>query len=98
MPVPELPPFDAKAANNAWKTLRKPDGTEFQVFGSESFVKFVQGLRTLQDYTEGNDVRIVDLDNRVKALDSSTDNRLKNLAQRVAALEALPQRPFPASG
>ena len=96
MPVPELPPFDGKAANNAWRTIRRPDGSEYQVFASESFVKFVQGLRTQQDYVEGHDIQIKDLDSRVKGLSSSTDNRLDKLEADVKALQEAPQaRPFP---
>ena len=96
MAVPELPPFDARAANNAWRTIRKADGGEYQVFGSEQFVKFVQGLRTQQDYVEGHDLQIKDADARIKALSSSTDNRLDKLEADVKALQEAPQaRPFP---
>lgn len=92
-PVPELPSFDAKAANNAWRTIRKPDGSEYQVFGSESFVKFVQGLRTQQDYVEGHELRIVDLDTRLSALDTRETTRHAAVDARLDALEAA-HRPF----
>jgi hypothetical protein len=94
--VPELPPFDAKAANNAWRTIRRPGGGEYQVFGSEQFVTFVRGLRTLQDYVEGHDIQIKAYKADQDALAVSTDNRLDKLEADVKALQEAPQaRPFP---
>lgn len=94
MTVPKLPAFDAKAANNGWKTLRKPDGSEYSVYGSDSFVSFVQGLREQRDVVARHDVQLAD---HKRDLDRNTA-RLDALAQRVTALEDSPSVPFPASG
>lgn len=94
MSVPQLPSFDAKAANNGWKTLRKADGSEFAVYGSESFVSFVQGLRGQRDIVARHDVQLND---HKRDIDRHTA-RLDALAQRVTALEDAPSVPFPASG
>lgn len=104
MAVPELPPTDWKAACNVWnKAHRKPDGSGYEVFAPDaanpkSIAGFAKGLRTQQDYVEGHDLQIKDLDTRVKTLNSSTDTRLDNLAKRVTALEESQTfAPFPGS-
>lgn len=94
MSVPKLPPFDAKAANTGWKTLRKADGSEFAVYGAETFVSFVQGLRAQRDVVARHDVQLAD---QKRDIDRHAD-RLAALERKVSALEDAPNVPFPASG
>lgn len=93
MAVPKLPPHDAKAANNAWRTIKKADGTAYTVFESQSYVDFVSGLRGQRDIVASHDVQLgdhkVDLDEH--------SARLADIEARVHALEVAPTAPFPVS-
>lgn len=91
MTVPKLPPFDAKAANNAWRTMRKPDGSEYAVFGSGDFVTFTQGLRGQRDVVAAHDVQLGDHKSDI----DEHSARLADLELRTAALEARPTAGFP---
>lgn len=100
MTVPKRPPHDAKAANNAWKTLRKPDGTEFSVFGSGSYVDFVQWTDALRNEIEALRVQVNGADGLKKHIDRiDTREASHHAAQaaKIAALEAVVASggPFP---
>ena len=92
---PRPPAHDAKAANTAWRTIRKADGTEYQVFASESYVDFTAWTRKLRDTVNANAVFLDAVKGDLDSLRGTTDARLDNHATRLAALEAQPARPFP---
>jgi hypothetical protein len=94
---PKPPVFDAKAANDAWKELKKPDGTPYAVFQNDSFIQQVAWGRKV-----GYDVQKANaeyLDEVKGDLDSFRQSQgVKNSAQdaEIAALkEAVANLPFP---
>jgi len=98
MTVPKPPPFDASAANNAWRSLKKADGSSYSVFLNTAYPDFVKWVRGQRDHLEALRLGVfgpggvkADLD----ALRGSTDHRLDILEAKVAALEAAPPSPFP---
>lgn len=102
--VPVKPPaFDARTANNAWLAkVRKDDGTPYAVFeggGFHALNRWTLGIgeydgKGLFDAVKTNATE----QNQIRSQVNGHENRLDNLASRVAALEAQPQVPFPASG
>lgn len=95
------PPFDAKAANDAFlKHLRKDDGTAYAVFAGGGFAainRYLLGIgefdgKGLKDVVEAN---ADGLDAMKKTVDANR-TALADLENRVAALEVQPAaRPFP---
>lgn len=100
MTVPKLASHDARAANNAWRAILKPDGSEYQVFGSESYVAFIQSVRGLRDNVAALDVQVNGQDGIKKHLDRIDEREAAHhsaQAARLAAIEAqLEDSPFPA--
>ena len=95
MSVPKLPLFDAKVfAKRLYDRVRRPDGSAYLAFGPDQFPRFVDGLRVQRDVVASHDVQLAD--HKVD-LDAHTI-RLNAQADRIAALEAAPRLPFPASG
>lgn len=93
MTVPKLPPFDSNAANTAWRTLKKADGTPYSVFAGTQFPDFVKGLRGQRDVVAAHDVQLGDH----KADIDEHSARLADVEQRLHALEVAPPAPFPVS-
>ncbi len=97
VPVPRLPAFDASAFSAALKrNVLKPDGTPYAVF--DTVTSFVQGLRAQRDALNAVSIYAADVKRDVDSLRASSDQRLDGVELRLAALEAQPVRPFPASG
>lgn len=96
--VPRLPGFDAKAfTQRLFERVRSDSGAPFGVFdpaSSNSLVEFVKALRGQRDIVSAHDYQLADQAGRLAA----NSGKLSSLEDRVAALEAQPERPFPASG
>lgn len=91
MTVPKLPAFDSKgfAARLKEAIPKRPDGTPITVW--DGFPPFIAGLRGLRDNVAAQAVQLAD---QKANLDAHT-TRLNIHADRLAALEAQPPRPFP---
>lgn len=94
---PKPPVFDAKAANDAWKNLKRPDGTPYSVFANGSFVKQVEWERKVGYEIQNANAEYID---EIKSdLDSFRENNgvaHNSFNQRIAALEAQAAHPpFP---
>lgn len=93
---PKPPAHDAKAANTAWRSVKRPDGSEYAVFASESYVGFTAWTRALRDIVNANALYLDDVKGDLDDLRGSTDPRLDKLEADVKALQEAPQsRPFP---
>ena len=68
--VPKRPlTWNGGAANNAWKTLQKPDGTDYDVFESGAYVDFLKWTDVLRNNVEELRVQINGTDGIKKHLD-----------------------------
>jgi hypothetical protein len=94
MAVPKPPAFDAKTSAEAWtKHVLKDDGTQYAAFSK--FPEWKKWADSLRDSVAAQEVQLGD---QKKHLDENSRD-IRNLQQRVAALEARPPSvPFPGSG
>jgi len=95
--VPKPPPWDAKNANNAWASLRKPDGSPYAVFQNAAYVQFVNWIRGQRDHLEALRIGVFG-PNGIKADVDNHTERLNQQNARITALENAPAVPFPGSG
>lgn len=95
--VPKPPPWDAKAAKNAWAALRKPDGTPYSVFQNSAYTDFITWIRGQRDHLEALRLGVFG-PNGVKSDVDQHTAEINTLESRVAALENAPSVPFPGSG
>ena len=102
MTVPKPPPWDAKNANNAWASLRKPDGSPYNVFQNAAYVNFVNWVRGQRDHLEALRVGVFGPGGVKADLDDFRENNgVAHISfdQRLKLLEAQQTTdPFPGSG
>jgi len=96
-PVPKPPPWDARAANSAWATLRKPDGSPYNVFQNQAYMNFITWVRGQRDHLEALRVGVFGPNGIKEDVDDHTA-RLNRQDARITALENAPIVPFPGSG
>jgi len=51
-PVPKPPPWAARDANNAWRQIKKADGSSYAVFNNDAYVDFITWVRGQRDHLE----------------------------------------------
>jgi hypothetical protein len=99
MTVPKPPPYDANAANNAWRSIKKADGSSYAVFLNTAYPDFIKWVRSQRDHLEALRLGVFGTDGvkaHLDALDDREATHHQAQAARLTALEdAIANPPFP---
>ena len=98
MIVPKPPPWDSKAALNAWAALRKPDGSPYNVFQNQSYMNFIKWVKGQRDHLEALRVGVFGPGGIKSDLDDFRENNgvaHVSFDQRLKLLEAQQNPAFP---
>lgn len=97
--VPKAPPWAAKDANNAWRQIKKADGSSYAVFNNTAYVNFIVWVRSLRDHIEALRLGVFGADGVKQHLDALDDREAAHHAAQAARLtaveDAVANAPFP---
>ena len=97
--VPKPPPWAARDANNAWRQIKKADGSSYAVFNNDAYLNFVNWVRGQRDHLEALRVGVFGSGGVKEHLDTLDDREAQHHAAQAARLTALEDAvanpPFP---